>query len=330
MQEVKQSVLTQGLVSSGETVVVAVSGGPDSVALLYMMHALRHELGIHLHVAHLNHQLRRQARRDELFVRRLAQELRCPCHVAKADPAKLRQKASLEEAAREARLKFLMTTAQKHRAKKIALAHTQDDQAETILMRILRGTGLQGIRGMVAQRKMGGFIFIRPFLGISKSRIIQFLKLRRIPFCVDETNAQTEFFRNRIRLKILPFLEREAGKDIKISLANLADTAGADYDFIEGEGRRWFLKLNKKKPAGLRAREVQLDLARLNRLPPALRRMVLRIGFKNLVGHTRRLSLRHLRIGEKFLADKAASGEQHLPLIKMIKKNDRTLILRRF
>ena len=156
LDKVKKTIKKYNLIQKGDKIVVAVSGGPDSVALLYLLYSLRKDLKITLHIAHLDHSLRKDSYKDREFVEGLAQRLKLPITTSQINVKELAKKGSLEEIARNARLGFLFRVAQGIKADKIALGHSIDDQAETVLMRILRGTGLYGLAGILPKRNIAG------------------------------------------------------------------------------------------------------------------------------------------------------------------------------
>ena len=305
----------------GDTVIVAVSGGPDSVFLLHILDRLRYDLGIHIRVVHLNHQLRRAANSDQRFVHTLAKKLQLPFTTASVRIRKTKRKTSLEEIAREARFRFLMRTAQKYKADAIALGHTKDDLAETVLMRILRGTGLMGMRGILPKREIGGHIFLRPLLGITKQEILNFLAKENIRYRLDSTNTQTDFFRNKIRLRLLPVLEREYNNDIRHVLANLSQTISSDYDYLKKQGEqsaRELFRSSKNK------KQIQVALASLLKLPVALQRILIRLAIEKLAGNTRRMTFAHIQEIEELAANRPSGSRVHLPnRITVLKENRR-------
>lgn len=189
----------QNLIAPGDTVICAVSGGADSVALLFSMYLLREKLEITLEAAHFNHNLRgEESLRDETFVRELCARYDIPLHVASGEihPGK----KGLEAAARDARYAFLESL-----PGKIATAHTADDNAETILMHLVRGTGLKGLGGIAPQRGK----LIRPMLGITRQEVEDFLAEWHLPHVEDSTNETDAFLRNRLRHHVMPLLQAE-------------------------------------------------------------------------------------------------------------------------
>lgn len=284
LKQVRNSIKKYRLLESGDKVVVGVSGGPDSVALLYSLNSLKKELRLKLEVAHLDHMLRKDSAGDMAFVESLAQRLKLPVITAQINLKALAKQGSLEEIARNARLGFLFRVARQVGADKIALGHNLDDQAETVLMRILRGAGLYGLSGILPKRSISGYQVIRPLLEVRRSQIEAFLKKRGIKPRRDISNDQDLYFRNKIRNRLLPFLEEGYNKNIKKTLANMAETAGQDYAFLNQ------LAAKKMKPSG-----GKIDLKEFSRLHPALQRLILRLMIKRLKGDTRAINLQHIR-----------------------------------
>jgi tRNA(Ile)-lysidine synthase len=205
-RKVWDCVRSYSLIAPGDRVLVAFSGGPDSVALTEILLHLRQQIPFEIALFHLNHGLRGfEAERDEQFCLTFARDRGLPIFVERSDVGALRLKEglSLEEAARKVRYALIREIAQKWGASKVALGHTLDDQAETVLMNFIRGTGLRGLSGM----RMRSDIFIRPLLTSSRREVLEFLQARGIAFVEDSSNRDPSFFRNRIRLLLMPLLE---------------------------------------------------------------------------------------------------------------------------
>lgn len=314
---VKKSLCSSDVVSSGGTLVVGVSGGPDSVALLHILARLRYELGVHLHVAHFNHNLRKSARLDQRFVERLAERLNVPCTSEVWRNPPRRPKMSLEELARLKRFDFFQRLAKDLKASAVILGHTRDDLAETVLMRILRGTGLQGMRAILPRRQMEGVCFIRPLLETQKAEIVRYLKNQRISYRLDPTNRQTRFFRNKIRLRLLPFLEKDYNKSILEVLCHLAETAAVDYAYMDDQAGRLFRQAARYCAQD---RRLQLSVKMLKRQPQAMRRMLIRLALQYLQERTNRLTLSHIKVAlchmseiEDLLCNRPSGALVHLP-----------------
>ena len=218
-QAVLGTIRAYGAIAPGDRVLVGVSGGADSTALLAALEALADRLDVTLAVAHLNHRLRGAAsERDAAFVAELAARLALPCFVGASDVL-AGVRSNREAAAREERHGFLWRTAREWGATRVALAHTRDDQAETLLLRLARGAGPASLGGMRVVRDDG---LVRPLLEQPRSACVAYLGVRGIGWVEDESNADEAFFRNRIRHRLLPLVEAELGVDVRARLARLA------------------------------------------------------------------------------------------------------------
>jgi tRNA(Ile)-lysidine synthase len=247
----------QGMVRAGDRVGVAVSGGADSVALLLLLLELREKLGIVLSVVHFNHKLRGKASdADEKFVAKLAARYNLEFHSASLDVAKKarKERANLEDAARRARYNFFLTLADSRSCTRIAVAHTADDQAETVLAHLLRGTGLAGLGGI---HPTAGPV-VRPLLTIRRSELRAYLRGRKQAWREDRTNRDIKRMRARIRTKLLPLLEKQFQPAIVEHLATLADLAREDEASLQSQAELHVLALAKETEGAWRipAREI--------------------------------------------------------------------------
>ncbi len=225
------------------TVLLAVSGGADSIALLRAMHALPSSGAGRLVVAHFHHRLRPSADEDEAFVRQLCGDLGLAYEVGYAEPeqAATAHGEGPESRLRRARYQFLQTTAERVGARYVATAHTADDQAETILHRILRGTGLAGLGGIRRTRRLGpATTLIRPLLGFSRGELLAFLDQLGQPFREDETNRDERYTRNRIRHDLLPKLRADYNPYVDAALQRLGQLAGEAQQWVQYEVERLF------------------------------------------------------------------------------------------
>ena len=276
-----------GLIVPGDRVVAAVSGGPDSVALVALLLELRGEMPLEVRLAHFNHRLRGEAGRDERFVRDLARRFVLPLTAGSADVrrAAARDKRNLEEAGRELRYRFLRRTAESAGATKIATGHTMTDQAETVLMRLMRGTGLAGLAGIAPLAAGPPCPVIRPLLDIPGPDLRAWLAARDIPFREDASNRDPRFLRNRIRRELLPELEDRFEPRIVAHLARLAGLAREDEELLEGFVRELADEFIRR-----RGRDVSLDLKALPLVLPALARRVGREFLRQVSGSLRDVS----------------------------------------
>ena len=284
IERVRKYIAEKHLLRPGDRIAVAVSGGADSVALLRVLLQLREDLGIVLSIAHYHHGIRGQeADADQQFDAGLAKCFDLEVQSSKGDaPAHAREHGqSLETAARELRHSWFAHLIQGGKADKVATAHTLDDQAETVLMRIIRGAGSEGMAGISPSHHQKGLV--RPFLTISRPEIEDFLRKLKQPWREDSTNKELAATRNRVRSVLLPLLERDFNPAIRHTLADLAEVAQGEAEYWEREVAALISRVLKPgKPSrsgrsntGAGAETWSLDLAILRAVPLALQRHLL-------------------------------------------------------
>lgn len=284
VEKVLQYIREQRLLEPGDRVAVACSGGADSVALLRILLELREALGIVLSVAHFHHHIRgAEADADRQFTSDLAQAFHLELHSGSADvPTHARDhKLSLETAARELRHQWFAQLIRQGLADKIATAHTLDDQAETVLMRMVRGTGIRGMAGIAPEQKEKHLV--RPLLGITRREIEAYLASIQQTWRDDSSNQDQSHTRNRVRHTLLPLLEKDFNPGIRQTLADLAELARGEEEYWRKELAALLPRLIRHgKPSrsgrnatGAAAETLALDLGALRALPEALQRMVL-------------------------------------------------------
>ncbi|NMO97760.1 tRNA lysidine(34) synthetase TilS [Paenibacillus lemnae] len=249
---VEQTAVENKLWSPGDTVVVAVSGGPDSVALLHVLHHISSTAApLQLVCAHVHHGFRQESDQEAEMVRTLAESLSIPFEMARVNVPDFMESSGrgAQDAAREKRYAFLFATAEKYKADAIALAHHADDQAETVLMRLLRGSGPSGLAGMKMERVQKNVKLIRPFLRMNKADLIALCHQCGFIYAVDDSNLQTKYHRNAIRLEVLPFLAKY-NPQISSSLIQLAEVSGAEDNYMELAAKDAYASLVRETSRG--------------------------------------------------------------------------------
>lgn len=231
---------TQNLLPTNSTIIVGLSGGPDSVFLLHMLVALREKYQWNLVAAHLNHGWRTEADAEEEFCKKLCESLQVTFKSAHADTLTLTKKynGSQEELGRLKRRTFFEQLAQEYQAQAIALAHHADDQIETFFIRLIRGAGVEGLRGMKPQDGL----YVRPLLSISKADILHYLHENNLAYCTDASNDSLDYLRNRVRLTVIPALIDADKRFPKACLQALQHLAQAD-DFIERSAQHLYTQV---------------------------------------------------------------------------------------
>lgn len=268
-QKVSSYITKHNMIKENDHIILAISGGPDSMALLYIMDKLKKDFKITLTVAHVNHSLRPEADEEESFVKECSLNLGIPFYSHKADVAKiaLQEKKSIEEAGRQVRYQFFDRLLKDLKADLIATAHHQDDNAETVLLNLLRGTGIKGLRGIMPVNDN----IIRPLLAISKAEIMTYIKDNSLPYCIDESNFDPIYLRNKIRNELIPLLEKEYNPRIVEGLSKLALIAREENEFLELKSEQVFNKALLSQSAST----IKLDHTILATLPIALCKRVL-------------------------------------------------------
>jgi len=272
-QKVKKIIEKYGMISPGDKILVAVSGGPDSVCLLHILNRYAREMALELHIIHINHGIRkRESKREEKFVSDLACGMGLPITVKSLDvPTYARRKGlTVEEAARDVRYRSLESLATKLGFGKIALGHTASDQVETVLMHLLRGSGPQGLSGMPPVRKLGSSSIIRPLIEIDREEILNYLKENNLTFCLDSSNRRTEYFRNKIRLKLLPLLRKNYNKNIEGALLRLSEISKEENAYWDRVVERVF-----RKVVSMESGKISVDFKKFLRYNVIVQRRVL-------------------------------------------------------
>jgi tRNA(Ile)-lysidine synthase len=293
---------------AGQRVGVAVSGGPDSVLLLHFMKALALEKGLTVAAVHFNHHLRgAESDGDEASVRDLAASLGIEHLRGEAEVGRVARErhGNVEAVARELRYRFFFSLVDQGRLDRVATAHTANDQAETVLMRLLRGTGTRGLGGIypVLEGKV-----VRPFLGLTRAEVMQEIAARGLSYRVDSSNLNTRLQRNRIRMDLLPLLAKEYNPGIVLLLNQLADRARDDEACLERLAR------DRAHPWRVHeGKEERIPIRVLLEFPPAVARRVLRQMLQIVRGSSHGLAHEHVESLRRFAAEAQSGKIQTLP-----------------
>jgi tRNA(Ile)-lysidine synthase len=299
-----EAALARADVRRGLSILVGLSGGADSVALTCALLDLRERTGLRIVAAHLNHQIRGdEADRDEDFVRSMCARLGIELIVERANGLDASiSTANLEERARDARREFLLRVAEHVQADFVALGHHRDDQAETVLMRLMRGAGAAG---MAAMAERGPGRLIRPMLSISRAEIREYLDARAIPFVEDSSNSSRDILRNRIRAELLPMLERQYAPGLGGRLVELADEMRSLDDLVTAIAAR---ELDAMRVPG-----DSLDVSGFGAVNRAVQAVVIRLFLSERIGSLRRISRAHVEAIRELVIEGGPSDSIDLP-----------------
>lgn len=296
-----KTIRTFNLFQENDHVLVAFSGGPDSSALLHLLLEFSKEFPLKIELAHFNHKLRgRESDEDEEFVKKEAERLGLPIHTGSDDVREYakKRKINLEEAASILRYKFLKEKAKEIGAKKIVLGHTMNDQAETFLMRVLRGSGLKGLSSIFPVKDE---TFVRPLIEIKREEIEDYLKYKEIPSRLDSSNLSLKLLRNRIRFELIPYLEKRFGKRLVEHLSKSAQLIREEDEInriVENE---------KYKELISRDNGLKLNLKELKDFPIPLQRRIVRRFIEEIKGNLRRVGFYHIELVRNLGKEKEAN-----------------------
>ena len=324
IRKVREYIDRHGLFQDGDRVIAGVSGGPDSMALLRVLHRLKDELGIVLTVAHLNHGLRgEQADEEAQWVKDQAAGLGLPFFLKKVDVGALSRRIglSVEDTARRERYAFFFQLLSDLPADKIALGHQFHDQAETVLLHFLRGAGLRGLRGILPVRDR---VLVRPLLPVKRNEITAYLESERAGYREDASNRSSLYLRNRVRHDLIPCMKRYNPR-IEDGLYGMAETLRVENDFLEEQTadvlRKWEIDLN--------AGEVHLDPNAFCHLHEALQRRVVKAVLESRSGSRNGIARTHVDAVMRLIRDGHAGQRLSLPFLTGVRRQYDKIIFKK-
>ena len=307
IKKVFNTIESYKMIKESDSVLVGVSGGPDSIALLHILKMYSLQLSFSMGIAHLNHCLREDSQRDENFVFQISKEYKFPCFIEKRDVKKYQQKYgfSLEEAARNVRYNFLNSIALENGYNKIALGHHCDDNAELVLMNLLRGSAYTGLSGIPPVRDN---LIIRPLIQISRNEILEYISINGLDFVTDETNFDRRFARNKVRYELIPYL-KNYNPQITPALNRLSHILSRENQWIEKIVNDIFQKCLIYKDQN----EIHLSIHGIKENNIAARRRLFRKAIKKIKTNLRRISLAHIDAVDELLISGSKNKSLNLP-----------------
>ena len=310
--QVLETIKKYNLIESGDRIVLGISGGPDSISMLNVLYKLKEELNIKIYVAHINHGLRENAKLDEKYVEKFCEEKSIEFYCLHANVGKLAQesKRGLEEVGRDVRYKFYDEVLEKVGANKVAIAHNMNDNAETIIMNIVRGAGIAGLKGI---EPINGK-YIRPLIEVKREVIEEYCLENNLNPRHDESNDDNIYTRNKIRNVVIPYIIKELNPNIIETINRLSKIAKDDIDYLKLQTEKEYESLvieekldvyNKQKKA-----TIILDLKKFNNAEKAIQKRVILLSINKIFGSTKGIESVHIddmiklcnnNIGNKYL-----------------------------
>ncbi len=310
-EEVLKTIKTYNLIEKNDKVVIGVSGGPDSICLLHLLYSIKKELEFEIVVAHINHQIREVADSETEYVKDFCKNLGIECFVKKENITELakEQKKGTEEVGRQVRYDFFEDVAQKTNSNKIATAHNSNDRAETVILNILRGSGISGLKGIEAMRDNK---YIRPLIFTKREKIEEYCQENNLNPKIDESNMENIYNRNKVRNIIIPYIEKEFNKNIIQTINRLSDVATEENEFLQ--------KLTEEQYNTISTIEndtIILDLKKFNHLELVIKRRLILYTINEAIHTTN--GIEKVNIDDIIKLCKNNIGNKYLSPIKLIK-----------
>ena len=310
-EEVLKTIETYNLIEKNDKIVIGVSGGPDSICLLHVLYGLKEKLGIEIVVAHVNHMLRDVADLETEYVQSFCKELGIECYVKKADILEISktQKKGTEEVGRQVRYDFFDEVAKKTNSNKIATAHNSNDRAETVILNILRGSGLSGLKGIEPIRDNK---YIRPLINTDRQDIENYCNDNKLEPKYDKTNNENIYTRNKVRNTVIPYIKKEFNPNIIKTINRLSSLATEENEYLQAITKQEFENLLIEK-----TENIILDLHKFNSLNLVIKRRLILYTI-NEVLHTTN-GIEKVNIDDIIKLCKNNIGNKYLMPIKEIK-----------
>ena len=305
IKKVLETIKKYNLIENGDKIVLGVSGGPDSITMLDILKQLREEIVFEIVVAHINHMIREEAIGDEKYVQEYCKKNNIECYIKRIDVEKIAntKKIGTEEAGRKVRYEFFEEILQKTGSNKIGIAHNKNDKIETIIMHILRGSGISGLKGIEPKRDNK---YIRPLIECERSEIEQYCEENKLEPRIDKTNFENEYTRNKIRNIVIPYIKKEFNPNIIETINRLSEVITEEDDYLEKETQKIYNKILLEKDD----KQIILKLKEFNEQETVIKNRIIILVAKNLFGSSEGIEKIHIRdliklcnnnIGNKYL-----------------------------
>ena len=307
-EEVLETIKKYSMIENGEKVVLAVSGGPDSICMLDILNDIKNDETIDINfeivVAHVNHMIRKEAEEDEKYVKKYCEEKQIEFYSKSIDVQKManNNKIGVEEAGRKARYDFFNEILERTNAQKIAIAHNKNDKVETVLMHILRGSGINGLKGIEAKRGK----YIRPLIECERNEIEDYCSNKNLQPRIDKTNFENEYTRNKVRNLLIPYIQKEFNPNLIQTIDRLSNLVAEEEDYMDKQVKKTYEEILISE----NEKEIQLDLKMFNLQEKVIKSRVILYTITRLFGNSKGLEKIHIEdiirlcsnnIGNKYL-----------------------------
>ncbi len=307
-EKVLETIKKHSMIENGEKVVLAVSGGPDSICMLDILNDIKNDETIDINfeivVAHVNHMIRKEAEEDEKYVKKYCEEKQIEFYSKSIDVQKManNNKIGLEEAGRKARYDFFDEILEKTNAQKIAIAHNKNDKVETVLMHILRGSGISGLKGIEAKRGK----YIRPLIECERNEIEEYCNEKNLQPRIDKTNFENEYTRNKVRNLLIPYIQKEFNPNLIKTIDRLSNLVAEEENYMDKQVEKAY----KEMLISEKEKEIQLDLKIFNIQEKVIKSRIILYTITRLFGNSKGLEKIHIEdiiklcsnnIGNKYL-----------------------------
>ena len=304
-EKVIETIKKYNLIESGDKIVLGVSGGPDSISMLNILNEIKNEFQFEIYVAHINHMIREEAVEDEKYVQDYCNRNNIDCYIKRIDVQEIAntKKIGTEEAGRKVRYDFFEEVMQKVGANKIGIAHNKNDKIETIIMNLLRGSGLSGLKGIEPIRDNK---YIRPLIECERQEIEQYCEENKLQPRIDKTNFENDYTRNKIRNIVIPYIQNEFNPNIIKTLDRLSQVATEESDFVELQTQKSYEKILVERTE----KQITLKLKEFNQQEKVIKNRIILLVVKELMGSTQGIEKIHIEdiiklcdnnVGNKFL-----------------------------
>lgn len=328
IEQVKQTIKKYNLINPGDSIVIGVSGGPDSICLLHVLNNLKKEMDFKIFVAHINHMIRKEADEETEYVKQMCKQMNVKCFVKKIDVQEKakEQKCGTEEMGRNIRYEFFEEVLIKTGSNKIATAHNSNDKVETIILNILRGSGISGLKGIEAIRNGK---FIRPLIETERQAVEKYCLENKLNPRIDKTNNENIYRRNKVRNEVLPYIKKEFNQNILKTINRLSEVATEESEYIDKQVEKIFYEICINKDEYKKnSTSIELKLKEFNKLEMVIKRRIVLYTINKLIGTT--AGIEKINIDDIIKMCEKNIGNKYLEPTKNIKvliKNKKIIFL---